>query len=62
MSSTGRRDKSGPARESLARAPVGPPLTPEERARADAARQPGARSVSQDELLRELAERIRRGE
>jgi hypothetical protein len=57
------RGKSKPdaIRESLLRAPRGESFTAEERARADAARQPGARSVSQDDLLQELAERIRRG-
>jgi hypothetical protein len=56
-----RKSKPDPARESLARAHVGGPLTPEERARIEAIRARGpVASVPHESIMRQLDERKRR--
>jgi len=62
MTRAARKPKVDSAREALARAPVGPPLSDEERERLEAVGRRGTvESVSHDAVMRELAERQRRG-
>jgi hypothetical protein len=62
MTRVARRErKPGSAQESLARAPVGPPLTAEERARLEAVRARGlGGGVPHASIMRQLEERKRR--
>lgn len=62
MSGGARKVKTEPARDALARAPAGPPLTDEERARLEAIAARGAvEAVPHDEIVRQLDERKRLG-
>lgn len=62
MSRAARKPKADAAREALARAPMGGPLTDEEQHRDEAIRRRGpVQPVPHAELLRQLEERTRRG-
>jgi len=62
MNRAARKPKPDPVREALARAPVGPPATEEERERDEAIRRRGpAPMIPHSEIMKELEERLRRG-